>query len=361
MSRQMTDSGVEYCGNALLPGLDDEAFQGHFLEGVSRTFALTIPQLPAPLCFVVSNAYLLCRVVDTIEDEPALRAGQKRAFCERFQKVVDSRERAESFAGDLFPFLSEETSSEERELIGALPRVISITHGFERRQRAILQDCVRVMTEGMVRFQRGRPQGGFRDLAEMDRYCYFVAGVVGEMLTRLFCHHSARIGKRRDELMRLAVSFGQGLQMTNILKDIWDDRDRSACWLPRDVFEKEGIDLEEIGQAHTRDGFSKGLELLIGIAHRHLIRALSYSLLIPKRETGIRRFCLWNIGMAVLTLRNINANRTFKHGHEVKISRGAVKATFLVTNMTITSDLLLKSLFCLAAMRLPNTELAEST
>ena len=356
----MTDPGVGHCGNAMLPGLDDEAFQAYFLEGVSRTFALTIPQLPPPLCFVVSNAYLLCRVVDTIEDEPALRTGEKRAFCERFHRVVAGREKAEIFASDLFPLLSEESNPEERKLIGVLPRVISITHGFDLRQRVILQDCVGVMAEGMMRFQRDRRQGGLRDLAEMDRYCYFVAGVVGEMLTRLFCHHSARIRKHRDELMKLAVSFGQGLQMTNILKDIWDDRERSACWLPRDVFEKEGIDLDEIGQAHASDGFSKGLERLIGIAHRHLSHALSYSLLIPKRETGIRRFCLWNIGMAVLTLRNINANRAFKHGQEVKISRGAVKATFLATNMTITSDLLLKWLFCLAALRLPDCDLAES-
>ena len=52
--------------------LSDDDFQSEMLKGVSRTFALTIPQLPADLCRVVSNAYLLCRIVDTIEDEPVL-------------------------------------------------------------------------------------------------------------------------------------------------------------------------------------------------------------------------------------------------------------------------------------------------
>src|SRR5205823_2905984 len=52
--------------------LSDDDFQSAMLEGVSRTFALTIPQLPSGLSRVVSNAYLLCRIVDTIEDEPSL-------------------------------------------------------------------------------------------------------------------------------------------------------------------------------------------------------------------------------------------------------------------------------------------------
>ena len=52
----------------------DLAWQHAILQEVSRTFALTIPQLPSGLRDVVGNAYLLCRIADTIEDEPALSA-----------------------------------------------------------------------------------------------------------------------------------------------------------------------------------------------------------------------------------------------------------------------------------------------
>ncbi|HTT38021.1 MAG TPA: squalene/phytoene synthase family protein, partial [Burkholderiales bacterium] len=45
--------------------LPDDEFQARMLAGVSRTFALTIPQLPQELARVVTNAYLLCRIVDT--------------------------------------------------------------------------------------------------------------------------------------------------------------------------------------------------------------------------------------------------------------------------------------------------------
>jgi len=50
----------------------DETYQEKILQDVSRTFALTIPQLPPALRRVVSNAYLLCRIADTIEDDNAL-------------------------------------------------------------------------------------------------------------------------------------------------------------------------------------------------------------------------------------------------------------------------------------------------
>jgi farnesyl-diphosphate farnesyltransferase len=50
----------------------DEVYQDQILPHVSRTFALTIPQLPLGLRTAVTNAYLLCRIADTIEDEPAL-------------------------------------------------------------------------------------------------------------------------------------------------------------------------------------------------------------------------------------------------------------------------------------------------
>ncbi len=69
--------------------LSDDDFQSDMLKGVSRTFALTIPQLPEALCRVVSNAYLLCRIVDTIEDEPALSGARKSYFCEQFLKTLN--------------------------------------------------------------------------------------------------------------------------------------------------------------------------------------------------------------------------------------------------------------------------------
>jgi farnesyl-diphosphate farnesyltransferase len=105
------------------------------------------------------------------------------------------------------------------------------------------------------------------------------------MLAKLFCHYSPEIAKHEDELLKLSVSFGQGLQMTNILKDIWDDARRGVCWLPQDIFTETGFDLKNLTPQTKDVEFGKGLEHLISIAHGHLHNALRYTLLIPNDET----------------------------------------------------------------------------
>ena len=333
---------------------DDFAYQIRILQSVSRTFALTIPQLPAPLRDVVGNAYLLCRIADTIEDEPALSITQKQAFSDRFVEVVAGREVPERFARDLRPLLSRAMRDSEHDLVANTASVIRITHGFRAPQRSALERCVRVMSNGMAEFQRNAGVEGLDDLRHLDRYCYCVAGVVGEMLTELFCDYSSRIGERRDELLPLSVSFGQGLQMTNILKDVWDDRRRGACWLPRDVFREAGFDLRYLSADRPGPEYIEGLLLLVAIARQHLANALRFTLLIPSRETGIRRFCLWALGMAVLTLRRIHARPAFTDSGQVKISRRSVRATVVVTNALAHSDLALKFLFDTFTRGLPS-------
>ena len=324
---------------------DDLAYQYDILQQVSRTFALTIPQLPPGLSRVVSNAYLLCRIADTIEDEAALSAAHKLRFARAFTQVVGGELAGDAFAAELHPLLTGSTLPPERDLVRNTARVVRITHGFSGRQRAALERCVRIMAKGMAQFQLNATLDGLEDVAHLDRYCYHVAGVVGEMLTELFCAHSDSIDRNRDALLRLAVSFGQGLQMTNILKDVWEDRRRGACWLPRDVFAAVGFDLSSLDFDNRDAAFQRGLTELIAIAKLHLEDALSYTLMMPREETGIRRFCLWALGMAVLTLRKIYKRLDFTSGQEVKISRRSVKATIVVTNLTVSRDAVLRLLF----------------
>jgi len=337
----------------------DHAYQDRILQGVSRTFALTIPQLPGPLARVVGNAYLLCRIVDTIEDDKQMSNEQKRRFADRFTRVVRGGEPAEEFAGDLAPLLSDTATPAEQDLIVHTPAVIRITHSFNPRQRAALERCVAVMGDGMVKYQESDVRYGLEDLPAMDRYCYYVAGVVGEMLTELFCDYDPGIDAQRGELMRLAVSFGQGLQMTNILKDIWDDQERGMCWLPQAVFREYGADLRTLSKEAITPEYQQALGYLIGVARAHLDNALRYTLMIPARETGIRRFCLWALGMAVLTLRKINHHRDYTAGSQVKISRRSVKATVLATNLLTRRDGGLRLLFDITARPLPEGMLAE--
>ncbi|PSJ18364.1 phytoene/squalene synthase family protein [Nitrosomonas supralitoralis] len=340
--------------------IKDKQYQDHILQGVSRTFALTIPQLPEALRCVIGNAYLLCRITDTIEDDNALTIDQTRQLSDMFAEVVCGNASADAFAKKLSPLLSVQTIPAEHDLIKNTPAVIRITHGFNLAQRKALERCVRIMARGMADYQETESLEGLKDLSAMNQYCYYVAGVVGEMLTELFCDYSAEINAHKATLMKLAVSFGQGLQMTNILKDIWDDRARGACWLPQDIFLKNGFDLKKLQPGMSDDKFQAGLAELLGVAKGHLLNALVYTSLIPPNEKGIRRFCLWAIGMAILTLNKINQHRNFSEGAQVKISRRSVKATIVTTSLFASHNWILALLFKYTSRNLPEASSHEA-
>lgn len=331
----------------------NQDYQDYILPGVSRTFALTIPQLPARLRDVVANAYLLCRIADVIEDDAALSAADKQAFHDRFVAVVGGDAPADALSRDLGPRLTPETPAAERDLIANIARVVALTQSYSPRHFEAISRCVRIMCHGMPEFQRRIQLTGLADLAELNLYCYYVAGVVGEMLTELFCDYSPEIDSQRDTLMALAPSFGQGLQMTNILKDVWKDRTRGACWLPQDIFRDVGCDLSALAAAEQEQAFCAGMKKLIAIAHSHLQDGLDYTLRIPREETGIRQFCLWALGMAVMSLRKIHRNPAFVTGSQVKISRTTVKATIAITNMATRRNQMLRTLFRWSSYGLP--------
>lgn len=349
----------------------DASWHEDLLLGVSRTFALTIPQLPTELRETVTNAYLLCRIADTIEDDPLLDAAEKDRFHAAFLQAVENGHGANDFALALAPRLAPSTLDAEVELIGKSPRVLTVTRTLNPRQRQAVLRCLSTMSRGMGEYERNHRSGGLKNVAELERYCYFVAGVVGEMLTELFCDYSPAIDARRGELDRRAISFGLGLQITNILKDVWDDFDHGTCWLPRDVFSDHGYDLDQLTPNHDGNGpaFAASMLDLVGITHRHLREALDYTLTIPTEETGIRRFLIWAVLLAVSTLGKISNEPLFTSGAQVKVSRPRVAAIIAGSNALIRSNRGLRSLFDTAARGLalddgngaPNRIRKEST
>ena len=87
--------------------------------------------------------------------------------------------------------------------------------------------------------------------------------------------------------------------------------------------------------------------------------ALRYTLLIPTKEKGLRKFCLWAIGMAVLTLEKIRKKPDFINGKQVKISRHDVRITTLITSIFVSNDAILRYLFKFSGRHLPSVGIHE--
>ena len=301
----------------------DLAYQKAILGSVSRTFALTIPLLPPMIEKVVGNTYLLCRIVDTIEDAADLSPEMKQKLSQLFLDAVLEKSPVESFVGPCLKALDHYGNLDELDLIAHTPTVLRILHTCSKDDQAAVSRCVSIMSEGMSYFHGKQTAAGLKDLREFENYCYVVAGVVGELLTTVFSNHSSAFAKYIKGHDELAVAFGQALQMTNILKDSPEDHARGVSWKPADISQKA----------------------LLTISYQKLQDSLSYILLIPKTELGMRRFCFLAFGLAVLTLSKIAKRNEFSNKDDVKLSRKTVMTFYAFTKFAVKSDMLMQAFF----------------
>lgn len=79
----------------------------------------------------------------------------------------------------------------------------------------------------------------YADFAELYRYCYLVASVVGLVCIRIFGYSDVRAEK-------LAEETGIAFQLTNILRDVKEDVERGRVYLPLDMLRESGVSLERV-------------------------------------------------------------------------------------------------------------------
>jgi 4,4'-diapophytoene synthase len=334
------------------------------LPAVSRTFALVIPVLPHPVVVPVLVAYLLCRMADTIEDDPAIDGEAKSGLVEELIGLCsESRRpvrRLDAFLARWRACQSLPDTPDGRLMEGA-GQVLDVLDALPRLPREAVVRCVRVMARGMAEIARRRLElsGGHSLLVlgrirELEEYCYYVAGTVGEMLTAVFAWYSPRVRLRIRRLASRAVSFGQGLQLTNILKDVYEDLCRGFCWIPRELQARYGLEPRTLLEPGHRPAALRLLSELMGLARNDLAVALEYTLAIPRRDRRLRLFCLWPLFMAVLTLRRLRSSAgQVLTPAKVKISRSSVMAVVLVTKLIFWSNGLLKLWFYWLSRGLP--------
>jgi farnesyl-diphosphate farnesyltransferase len=335
------------------------SFCREVLPAVSRTFALNIPVLPRPLDTAVMVAYLLCRIADTLEDEvrgpacPVLLAELARLSTLPAGWEADARR----FTQEAGRVLRAETPVSESRLVEGMPRVLEALAEHAVPVREHVAACVATMAEGMGRMgDKGRATGGGLGLASLEEtleYCYYVAGTVGEMLTRLFAWYSPAVAKREERLEPRSVAFGNALQLVNILKDVREDHERGSCWLPRTLLSEYGLTPETLLEPGRRDEAMKAHGRLVAVAHGEVRKAFDYVMALPREEHGIRLFCLWPLFLAVMTLRKLYGNEAVLEPRPVKVSRRTVKWVMGSTKLLVAQDWALKGMFTAMTSSLP--------
>lgn len=328
-------------------------YSQHMLGLVSRTFALNIKILPLPLKKPVLLAYLFCRIADTLEDDKALPKDLKVQLLERFRLIFVDRENWRIRTQEYLSLVPEHWFQSEDcdQLLSAWP-VWPLDLFFDLSDKYInaVSKWVIEMCDGMIQFTESREGQtgwmGLKDVEELDEYCYYVAGTVGYMLCDLFFVYSPLISAQKYRQMKeLAVSFGLGLQITNIVKDMKEDAARNTCFVPASLFEQFNTSPEDLIQGRNEEQLTHVVDFLVNKAFKHLEDAKDYTLLIPRLEPRIRLFCLWPLFMATATLAKVKSDNQVLSDEKVKISRDEVKSIMGQTTYKVIFNSSIEKLF----------------
>jgi farnesyl-diphosphate farnesyltransferase len=295
------------------------------LRGVSRTFALSIEQLPAILREATADAYLLLRVSDCLEDHETMPANRKSHLLRLWADVLAGKEPAARLTDSI------------ADLDGRDPEVHVAQNAetilaWVRKLPAGLQEPiltrVRRSTLGMARWQDHGPY--VEDEAALDDYMHEVAGRVGYLITDLFAWYSPQIRERREALLPLSRQCGLALQTVNIIRGIPKDYERGWVFVPQTFMKDVGLTRATLLDPNYLEQSLLVTNRLISKAVRHLDHGLDYITLFPRRFHGIRLSLMWPFFFAIATLDKSwgNANVLLS---EAKIGRDQVKQIILQT------------------------------
>ncbi|MFQ5703326.1 MAG: phytoene/squalene synthase family protein [Gemmatimonadales bacterium] len=320
---------------------EDRAFCSETLPKVSRTFALCIRLLPAELEHPILVSYLLCRVADTIEDTVSLDSTSKESLLSHFSSCLERDGPSAAPLADAFAA----TSGNDEILAREADAVLREFHRLPTSQQDAVRPWIQKMCEGMTEFEK--PDRSIGTMDDLDRYCYYVAGTVGHLLTELFCESNKSMSSACAERLRsLATSFGLGLQLTNIIKDVGDDRRRGRSFIPRQLWQSAGTRSGELANEPYRPEAQSVMRALIHKAKRHLRDALEYTVNLPRRMYRVRLFCLTSLYFAVRTIYLAERDqRLLDPHHKVKISRRQVYRTVATTRLIAPCNSLVKAYF----------------
>lgn len=100
----------------------------------------------------------------------------------------------------------------------------------------------------------------FANFEELNLYCYRVAGVVGLLSASIF-------GYKDSQTLEYAKKLGLALQLTNIIRDVYEDSLRNRIYLPLDELNKFGVTESQIFNRENTDSFHQMISFQAQRAH----------------------------------------------------------------------------------------------
>ncbi|KAJ9268298.1 hypothetical protein DTO212C5_5626 [Paecilomyces variotii] len=282
-----------------------------FLDLTSRSFSAVIKELHPELLLPVCVFYLTLRGLDTIEDDTSIPFATKEPLLRGFKDFLEI---------DGWTFEGNRPEEKDRELLVQFHNVITEYKSMKPAYQAIVKDITDRMGNGMADYCKKAESGddAVNTVEEYDLYCWYVAGLVGEGLTRLFVEAEFGNPALLDRT-QLHKSMGLFLQKTNIIRDVREDHDDNRHFWPKEIWSKHVDEFEDLFKPENREAaLNCGSEMILN-ALEHVEDCIFY--LAGLREQSIFNFCAIPQTMAIATLELCFRNPDMFQ-RNIKITKG---------------------------------------
>ena len=101
----------------------------------------------------------------------------------------------------------------------------------------------------------------FNNFEELNLYCYRAAGVVGILSATIF-------GYSNPQTIEFAKKLGLALQLTNIIRDVYEDSLRDRLYLPLDELKQYGVSEKDIFDRNNNEAFHNLMRFHAERAHQ---------------------------------------------------------------------------------------------
>ncbi|KAH6900517.1 isoprenoid synthase domain-containing protein [Thelonectria olida] len=279
------------------------------LNLTSRSFAAVIQELNHELLVPITLFYLVLRGLDTIEDDMTLPIEKKVPLLRNFHKTMQE---------DGWQF--HESKEKDRELLEKFDLVVTELKKIKEPYFKIIEDMTDKMGNGMADYVQNTEmiENGVQTIKEYELYCHYVAGLVGEGLTRLFVA-SELANPKLLERPSLTESMGQFLQKTNIIRDIHEDWVDGRRWYPKEIWSKHADKWEDLFEPSKRGKAVECVSEMVLDALKHSEECLFYMAGI--RDQSVFNFVAIPQTMAIATLELVFRNPAVLD-RNVKITKG---------------------------------------
>lgn len=300
---QSLDSNWEYAYTALC--------------NVSRSFSLVIMELRSGLRHPICVFYLILRALDTIEDDTSFDANLRRDLCARFYTFLDADISEQPWLSYSFG------KGPENELLTRFDTVLNCYNSLQQPYKDIIRDITKQMGAGMAEHI---DDVSCDTVANYDKYCHYVAGLVGYGLSDIFAMSTYEDAAFSDRT-HLSKSMGLFLQKTNIIRDYLEDIVDGRTFWPREIWSNYANDLSDFKDPANRKFALAALNHMITDALRHVPDCIEYMSYV--RSPDVFNFVAIPQVMAIATLAECYNNGRVFEG-VVKIRR--TKTAQLVLN-----------------------------